>query len=180
LGIRWAHNGDSPIHPQTALRIVEFIKTGKDKQPVFLETTPKSETKTNLTNNKQFNKPDVSAQKVVVWNAQTEAKVRAIVNAGASVPKAMFKAAPKGFVAGLREARRKRHEKVDGNQTRLGKRVLLIKNEKFTSFKKPTETKKKKPSEISRIEQRAEELGIKPTDAMLRKYPGSYGSSKRF
>jgi hypothetical protein len=42
-----------------------------------------------------------------VWNAEAEAKVRAIVASGASVPKALFKAAPIGFVAGLRAARKR-------------------------------------------------------------------------
>jgi hypothetical protein len=182
LGIRWAHNEDSPIHPQTALRIVEFVKTGKDQQPVFLEAPPKKVTKTNQINNKQSNKPDASARKIVVWNDAIAQQARATIMSGRSVSNAIAKAAPKGLLGEYRKeraARRTRHENVDRHHTWLGKRVLIIEKRKFSSLNKPTETKKKKPSKISRREQLAEELGIKPTDAMLRKYPGSYGSSRR-
>ena len=43
---------------------------------------------------------------VVVWNGNTEKQVRDYINSGASVPKGLMKAAPKGFVAGLRGERK--------------------------------------------------------------------------
>jgi len=43
---------------------------------------------------------------VVQWDAAIEAQVRDIINAGKSVPKAIVMVAPKGFVAGVRKARR--------------------------------------------------------------------------
>lgn len=43
---------------------------------------------------------------LVIWNGNTEKQVRDYVNSGASVPKGLMKAAPKGFVAGLRSTRK--------------------------------------------------------------------------
>ena len=43
---------------------------------------------------------------LVIWTKEMASEVRAIVNSGASVPKGMMKAAPKGFVAELRTERK--------------------------------------------------------------------------
>jgi hypothetical protein len=51
---------------------------------------------------------------VRVWNPATEAEVRAIVASGASVPASLMKITPKGFVAGLRAARRQQNSRPPG------------------------------------------------------------------
>jgi hypothetical protein len=43
---------------------------------------------------------------VVLWNADSEKTVKALIASGASVPKGLMKAAPKGYVAGLRADRK--------------------------------------------------------------------------
>ena len=52
---------------------------------------------------------------VVVWNADTEKQVRAIIGSGGSVSKALAKAAPKGFISGLRTARATQLQKDTSN-----------------------------------------------------------------
>ena len=47
-----------------------------------------------------------NTQAVTVWNKDSESQVRQFVSSGASVPKALMKSAPKGFVQGLRATRK--------------------------------------------------------------------------
>jgi hypothetical protein len=51
--------------------------------------------------------PTQATTALIVWNAQTEAQVRTAISTGNSVSKALFAAAPKGFIKGLREIRSK-------------------------------------------------------------------------
>jgi len=103
------------------------------------------------------NKPYVLAHKSVVWNGEKEKLIRDLICSGQSLPNALIKAAPEGFVKKLRKDRQ-------------------------NNRKKASDTKNKRPLRISRreqIEQLADELGIKPTDAMFRKLPGSFEGSKQ-
>jgi hypothetical protein len=59
-----------------------------------------------------------TATALVVWNDETAANVRALVKTGASVPKGLYKAAPKGFIAELREVRK--HELITNSTAILG------------------------------------------------------------
>jgi hypothetical protein len=104
LGIRWARNADSYIHTHTAFRIESFIKTGKDQQPVYVET-PKNP-------NQVANKPMSVHKKTVVWNIETENQVRNLIKSGQSLPKALMKVAPEGFVKKLRGEHKSRSKKT--------------------------------------------------------------------
>jgi hypothetical protein len=67
-----------------------------------------------------------------IWNKETEASVKQYVAAGASVPKALMKSAPKGFVAGLRATRKaelvKDTSKLLGGFTDRGFKIEALSN----------------------------------------------------
>jgi len=54
-----------------------------------------------VTENRPTNTNPTTA--VIVWDAKAEAEVKRIIGLGASVSKALAKAAPQGFIAGLRD-----------------------------------------------------------------------------
>jgi hypothetical protein len=79
---------------------------------------------------------------VIVWNAQTEEQVRSIVSKGGQLSKALYTAAPKGFVKGLRDSRK---TTLKGNSTFIlsqltekGYKVVAI-NEEPKMLKNGTE-----------------------------------------
>jgi hypothetical protein len=96
------------------------------------------------------------------WSEALAAKCRSEILAGHRVSSEMAKVAPKGFIRDLIRQRQIPSQAIS-------------KQPKRTSVRKPKMAK----GERSSREEIAEEIGVKPTDAMFWRWPGSYGSSKR-
>ncbi len=98
------------------------------------------------------------------WNDVLAEHCRTEIFAGRSITGAIAKIAPKGFIIELRK--------------QLRADMLARFAEPNQKEIKPRPKRPINPKALKR-EQIAEELGIKQTDAMLWKVPGSYGSSQR-